>query len=47
MALYEFDSEATYEAFMKSDHLAGMSAEYDALFPNVVREPSSYVQILS
>lgn len=45
MALYEFDSEETFAAFQKSDHLAAMSAEYDALFGNVVREPSSYVQI--
>ncbi len=38
MALYEFDSEETFEAFQKSDHLAAMSAEYDALFGNVRRD---------
>ena len=45
MALYELDSEETFAAFQKSDHLAAMSAEYDSLFGNVIREPSSYVQI--
>ena len=45
MALYEFDSEETFQAFRKSEHLVGLSAEYDSLFGNVVREPSSYVQV--
>jgi antibiotic biosynthesis monooxygenase (ABM) superfamily enzyme len=45
MALYEIANEESFAAFMKSDHLTAMSAEYTALFPNAARKASSYVQI--
>jgi antibiotic biosynthesis monooxygenase (ABM) superfamily enzyme len=46
MAMYEFESEATFEAFQKSDHFAGLIHEYDINFgDDSERERQAYVQI--
>ena len=46
MALYEFESEETFDAFQKSDHLAGMVAEYNLNFgDDSERERAAYVQV--
>ncbi len=46
MAVYEFESEATFQKFLKSDHLANLKKEYDAKFGKVSkRARSAYVQV--
>ncbi len=46
MALYEFESEETFERFLESDHLARLKDDYDANFGTVSeRERSAYVQV--
>ena len=46
MAVYEFESEATFQKFLKSDHLANLKKEYDAKFGRVSeRARSAYVQV--
>ena len=46
MAVYEFESEATFQKFLKSDHLANLKKEYDARFGKVsARARSAYVQV--
>lgn len=46
MALYEFESEETFQKFLKSDHLANLKKEYDATFGAVSeRVRSAYVQV--
>jgi antibiotic biosynthesis monooxygenase (ABM) superfamily enzyme len=46
MAMYEFESEATFEAFQKSEHFAELIAEYDRSFGDVsTRERAAYVQV--
>jgi len=46
MAVYEFASEEVYRAFMASDHLKELRAEYDKHFGKVSeREGSGYVQV--
>ncbi len=46
MAVYEFESEETFQRFKDSDHLRALVAEYDAHFGTVSeRERSAYVQV--
>ena len=46
MALYEFESEATFEAFQRSDHLAELIGEYDRNFGAASeRARSAFVQV--
>ncbi len=46
MALYEFESEATFEAFQRSDHLAELISEYDRNFGAASeRVRSAFVQV--
>ncbi|MFQ5954503.1 MAG: DUF4286 family protein [Kiloniellales bacterium] len=46
MAVYEFESEETFQRFLDSDHLVELKAEYDASFGSVSeRERSAYVQV--
>ncbi len=46
MAVYEFESEETFQQFLESDHLVELKAEYDASFGTVSeRERSAYVQV--
>jgi len=46
MAVYEFESEETFQRFLKSDHLANLKKEYDAKFGTVSeRVRSAYVQV--
>ncbi|HEX9646711.1 MAG TPA: DUF4286 family protein [Alphaproteobacteria bacterium] len=46
MAVYEFDSEKTFQAFLKSDHLEKLKADYDAHFGQVSdRARFAYVQV--
>ncbi len=46
MAVYEFESEETFQQFLESDHLVELKAEYDADFGTVSeRERSAYVQV--
>ncbi len=46
MTLYEFESEATFEAFQRSDDLAEMIREYDRNFGGVSeRARSAFVQV--
>jgi uncharacterized protein (DUF1330 family) len=46
MALYEFESEETFRAFLDSDHFATLVDEYNANFGAVSeRERSAYVQV--
>lgn len=46
MALYEFESEATFEAFQRSDHLAELISEYDRNFGEASeRVRSAFVQV--
>ncbi len=46
MAVYEFESEETFQQFLESDHLVELKAEYDANFGTVSeRERSAYVQV--
>lgn len=46
MAVYEFENEETFEAFLKSEHLANLKKDYDAKFGTVSeRIRSAYVQV--
>jgi hypothetical protein len=46
MAVYEFESEETFQRFLKSDHLTHLKKEYDAKFGTVSeRARSAYVQV--
>lgn len=46
MAVYEFESEETFQKFLKSDHLAALKKEYDTNFGKVSeRTRSAYVQV--
>jgi heme-degrading monooxygenase HmoA len=46
MAVYEFESEATFQRFLESDHLEALKREYDAHFEGVSeRARSAYVQV--
>ena len=46
MAVYEFASEAAFEAFQKSDHLKTLKAEYDAEFGTTSeRDTFVYTQV--
>jgi len=46
MAVYEFESEATFDRFLKSDHFKGLIAEYDLNFGDASeRERAAYVQV--
>ena len=46
MALYEFESEATFEAFQRSEHLAELISEYDRNFGEASeRARSAFVQV--
>lgn len=46
MAVYEFESEATFERFQASDHFKELIAEYDLKFgAHSTRERSAYVQV--
>jgi heme-degrading monooxygenase HmoA len=46
MAVYEFESEETFQNFLDSDHFAGLKAEYEATFGAVSeRERAAYVQV--
>jgi hypothetical protein len=46
MALYEFQDEATFEAFLASEHFAQLGRDYDASFGEMSeRARSAYVQV--
>ena len=46
MAVYEFESEATYQRFLESEHLEELKRDYDAHFGAVSeRARSAYVQV--
>jgi len=46
MAVYEFESEETFQRFLQSDHLATLKKKYDAAFGTVSeRVRSAYVQV--
>ena len=46
MAVYEFESEATFQRFLDSGHLEQLKQEYDAHFGGVSeRMRSAYVQV--
>ena len=46
MAVYEFESEATFQRFLESGHLEELKREYDAHFEGVSeRARSAYVQV--
>ena len=46
MAIYEFASEAAFEAFQKSDHLKTLKSEYDADFGTASeRDAFAYTQV--
>ena len=46
MAVYEFESEATFQRFLKSGHLEELKREYDAHFAGVSeRTRSAWVQV--
>ena len=46
MAVYEFESEETFQRFLASDHLATLKKKYDAAFGTVSeRARSAYVQV--
>ncbi|MBL28994.1 MAG: hypothetical protein CMM50_15745 [Rhodospirillaceae bacterium] len=46
MAVYEFESEETFRAFMESDHFAKLKADYEDAFGGVSeRSRSAYVQV--
>jgi heme-degrading monooxygenase HmoA len=46
MALYEFESEATFQRFLESGHLEELKRDYDAHFGRVSqRARSAYVQV--
>ncbi len=46
MAVYEFESEETFQRFLALDHLATLKKKYDAAFGAVSeRVRSAYVQV--
>jgi hypothetical protein len=45
MAVYELKDEATYRAFIASDHMKTLRAEYDAHFPMSERARLAYAQV--
>lgn len=46
IAVYEFESEETLQAFLKSDHLTWLRKEYDSHFGDVSeRQRAAYVQV--
>ncbi|MBI2544297.1 MAG: hypothetical protein HYW16_03630 [Candidatus Rokubacteria bacterium] len=46
MAVYEFESEETFQRFLNSDYLATLKKKYDAAFGRVSeRARSAYVQV--
>ena len=46
LALYEFESEETLQAFLKSEHFAWLKKETDAHFGDVCeRQRAAYVQV--
>ena len=46
VAVYEFESEETFQRFLASDHLATLKKKYDAAFGTVSeRARSAYVQV--
>ena len=45
MAVYELQDEATYRAFIASDHMKTLRAEYDAHFPMSERARLAYAQV--
>ena len=46
MAVYEFESEETFQRFLKSDDLVKLKADYDANFATTSeRERLAYVQV--
>ena len=46
MAVYEFESEATFQRFLESGHLDELKREYDAHFEGVSeRARSAFVQV--
>jgi len=46
MAVYEFESEATFERFQRSQEFKDLIAEYDRRFGDVsVRQRDAYVQV--
>jgi hypothetical protein len=46
MALYEFESEATFQRFLDSGHLEQLKQDYDANFGDVSRRArSAFVQV--
>ncbi|MSQ71950.1 MAG: DUF4286 family protein [Betaproteobacteria bacterium] len=45
MALYEFQDEATFQRFMKSDHLAELRDDYNAVYADSERQIAAYAQI--
>jgi hypothetical protein len=45
MAVYEFDSEATFQRFLDSGYLDELKREYDANFAVSERARFAYVQV--
>ena len=46
MAVYEFESEETFNKFMDSDHLVELKSEYDANFGDASkRQLTAYTQV--
>ncbi|MGE0744394.1 MAG: DUF4286 family protein [Rhodospirillales bacterium] len=45
MAVYEFQDRATFDEFMKSDHLAELRRDYDAVYSVSQRHAAAYEQI--
>jgi len=46
MAVYEFESEATLQQFLKSDHMTWLRSEYDAHWGGASeRQRAAYVQV--
>ena len=46
MAVYEFESEETFQRFLQSDHMASLKKDYDVKFGTVSeRARSAYVQV--
>lgn len=45
MALYEFESEATFQRFLDSGHLEQLKQDYDAHFGGSRRARSAYLQV--
>ena len=46
VAVYEFESQETFEVFLESDHLKTLRSEYDAHFETTSeRERFAYTQI--